>query len=625
MKKRIISLLLIAALCLGLCACGKEVPQEQLDLLCGMWYSPENMGIADTGMPGYLEFTADGQCTYNGEGGYTWTAKPDKNDENMFVVTIKSESKEKHTFTVWTGDPNYIDGQMSWGKEGPYLGYVKVNTVSETSWAGDAMIEWTARGDDENVYESVVLNADGTCTLDGEKYFWTTQSYSDRPEEYMHLEFFNTSGVGGMIDFNKQSNDLLSMDMQIRSGDNYNWGGGYVCHPMLNLLNDGNWRSFERYTCIDDYLYFGIWSETSSIGETEYDLEFDVSAADTLTVNFQEGGNTRYSAKVFMDGEYLMTTLTDVESGNETLYYNDAFGYAEDHPDAAYYKTINQVYEYANDYGLWDQETDEYIDREDALPYLYEKLQALGDYKQTQEFLDRFTIVPSMLVKTVQYTTDQLNNVSESWLGQYQYDQNGVMTAARGEENIQRYGMNEDYDWLYFTYDANGRVTMIEDKSGDTVYAVGTPTYDAAGNLVTMDVATTSGRYTTTFTYDDQGRRILMAMPQDYYDEPMTWAYTYDDQGNVSTVVKTWSDGYYSDTTTYAYANGAVVSKNVTRAYRGTDDYTTTYQYTNDAQGRHLSAVVTTNDDVSYRSREVQYTYEDLYFFDNTGLVFEEE
>jgi len=38
-----------------------------------------------------------------------------------------------------------------------------------------------------------------------------------------------------------------------------------------------------------------------------------------------------------------------------------------------------------------------------------------------------------------------------------------------------------------------------------------------------------------------------------------------------------------------------------------------------------LSAVITTNDDVNYRSREVQYTYEDLYFFDNTGLVFEEE
>ena len=627
MKKRIISLILIVVLCVSLCACGREVPQEQLDMLCGMWWAPWE-GKNDEGLPGYLEFTADGQCTYNGEVNYTWAARAAKKDNPWIEVTIKSESKEKHTFRMYLGDAEVRDGELTLGKEGPNGAYRKVNTVSESSWINDAMIEWFAQDNDENVAQSVIIKEDGTITIDGKLYFWTTENYSDRPESYAHFNVFDANGLRYYLDINKHENGLLYMSMQMLDDEgNHAWGSSYVSHPLLKMLDeDGNWRSFDRYTCIDDYLYFGLWTETSNIGDVEYDLSFDVSNADSVTINFLDGGNVRYVAKSFMDGEYFMTVLTDVESGAETLYYNDTFGYAEDHPDAAYYKVINPVYMYANGSSFEDPETGDWVDYDEAMPYLYEKLQALGDYKQTQEFLDRFTIVPSKLTEVRRYTTDQLNNVSDTWLAYYKYDENGTMIALRGEEVLERYGINETYDWIYLTYDANGRVSLLEDKSGDTIYLVGTPTYDAMGNLISMDVATTSGQYTSTFTYDENGRRILTEVPQENYDEPMIWAYTYDEQGNVIAVVETWGSGYYNYDITYTYANGAVVSKTVTYFTRGTERYSTTYEYTNDVQGRHLSAVVTTTDeDATYKSREVVYTYEDLYFFDNTGLVFEEE
>ena len=54
--------------------------------------------------------------------------------------------------------------------------------------------------------------------------------------------------------------------------------------------------------------------------------------------------------------------------------------------------------------------------------------------------------------------------------------------------------------------------------------------------------------------------------------------------------------------------------------------YNWTYTFTNDELGRPLSAVITTDDpDVTYKAQEVVYTYEDLYFFDDTGLVLEED
>lgn len=53
--------------------------------------------------------------------------------------------------------------------------------------------------------------------------------------------------------------------------------------------------------------------------------------------------------------------------------------------------------------------------------------------------------------------------------------------------------------------------------------------------------------------------------------------------------------------------------------------YTTTYTYTCDDQGRPVHAVIdTTNPNNTYKAQEMLYTYQDLYFFDNTGLMEEE-
>ena len=202
------------------------------------------------------------------------------------------------------------------------------------------------------------------------------------------------------------------------------------------------------------------------------------------------------------------------------------------------------------------------------------------------------------------------------------FDANGGVAWGSNETVLSIYS---DYDTVYLTYDATGKVSGATIGSDNNVSGACAPTYDETGKLVSMHVQRTNGQYTSTFTYDDQGRLSRVDIPKGIYGNPMFYEFTYDEAGVLVKKVKDWHNGYYSLTSEFTYENGVVKEINQTYAQRYSSGYTNRYAYTNDAQGRPVSAVyTTTNANYTYVSTEIVYIYEDLYFFDTTDLAVEE-
>ena len=618
MKKNVVFLLLILALCLGLCACdtNSDPSSELKAAVCGTWYERYQ---ANGENPGYFYFQEDGNGTINGQQTLTWTGKQDRNNEFLWTVTILTESQEQYTLAVNTGNRDYSEAWLSVENDTDAYCYLKADTVIPNAWFSDLMTMWYAQ-DGNAPAQAVALNADGTVQLGSKTCFWTNGSDWMYDENGVHLHLYNAQGFCGSLEVYIRANglyDFLYFDASTNRGYNY------YNLPVLGMMENGSWESFDRVTMIDDYFYLDPRCDFISIGDREYAVRFDTSAAlNNLTVNLLEDDVLRYVAEVFMDGEYPMVTLTDQQSGQQTLYFNNHYGYAEGNMDALYYRTMNLVHRYLNNSGVYTLETDEYLDADDRLPYIYQKLTELNGYRQTQEYLDRFTIVPSVLTEVIQYHTDQLNNVHENTLARYNYDQNGVMVSGSGEEIIEKYGVDHT-STQYFTYDSRGNIAEIR-VGTNNIYALGTPIFDTAGKMVGMHVQEPNDDYTTVFTFDVKGRVVRMGVSETESAYPLVYEYTYDDAGRVVTKVKTCGyQGTVIITSNYTYT-GDELTQIKQYHQEWNNNYSTTYTYTSDEQGRPLSAVITTTDpNNAYQFQEIKYVYKELYFFDSTGLTME--
>lgn len=612
--KKIISFVLIVVLCLVLAACERTLPAEDMAAVCGTWYQCGEGDDANT--PGYLHLNRDGTAVYNGEGGYTWTGRKDR-EESILFVTIEAE-EEKHSFDVYAGDPNSLTGRLTMEKDGPSWDYLKVNRACETSWFYELFTQWYPREGDA-VAQDVELKSDGTAQIDGQRFFWTVSAADDGAEKIVCLTLFDEQGTAATLDVNRQDNDLCNLSIY---DHNQSKVSEYYAHPLLCSVDDGSWESFDRYTMIEDGFSLNPWSDTVTIDNKEYAVRYDLKASqEGLRVNIQEGETIRYVADIFMDGDYPAATLTDQQSGQQTLYFNNNYGYDPANPDAAYYQTVNLIYQYASDSGIYNPETNEYMDKEECLPYIYAKLTELGDYRQAQEFLSRFTVVSDKLIEQTLLTTDRLNNVSSTWVNQYGYDENGVMIWARGEDIPEMYGVFETYEPQYFAYDNKGRIAEVKVFHGNTAEAVGTPIFDTVYKVVGMGVREAEKEYTSVFTYGAGARVIRLEIPNADYGCSRMYEYTYDDAGKLITKVLTLWEGRKVTTSHYTYSGDALAEIQQTR-YDWGDEYHWTYTFANDDRGRPLSAVITTDDpDVMYKAQEYKYIYKDLYFFDSTGLV----
>ncbi|MFH1022688.1 MAG: FN3 associated domain-containing protein, partial [Planctomycetota bacterium] len=182
----------------------------------------------------------------------------------------------------------------------------------------------------------------------------------------------------------------------------------------------------------------------------------------------------------------------------------------------------------------------------------------------------------------------------------FTYDDAGNLTSQTDENG----------KTSYTVYDAVGRVTQTQDTGGlITEFA-----YDDRSQLLTQVADPGTGHFniTTTYTYDDAGRRLTMTLPEGGVVE-----YTYDDVGNLLT-----EEDPLHHVTTYTYDNRNLLetvtdpASNVTAyEYDGLGNRTemtdaagtvTTWQY---CQKSFLTQVV---EDVgtSHINRTTAYTYD---------------
>lgn len=608
MKKRLLILLSVLIMCVGLCACGAELTDEQTAAVCGTWYLRAFEEKAEN--PGYIELKKDGTGSFNGTEALTWSGRMDSGEDAGVTVNVVTETETAYTLSL-SNDKTEV--WLTGEKDGPEYCYQRADMDTSAAWFDNLMTRWYARKADSPV-QTVELKDDGSLMLGDNACFWTKGTDWVDDGNSVHLHLYDERGVFGVLEAYSFENGLFDFVLyDYATHQDY----GYDNHSMVNFLEIGSWESFDRQTMIDDCVILGKESRTADIAGGEYAVKFDTAASpETLTVNFLEGDDIRYSALVFMDGQYPMATLTDQQTQQQTLYYNSAFGYDESNQDALYYRTLDLIYRYAGGNGLFTLETGEKLAQDDALPYIYEKLTELGDYRETRELLARFTVVPDKLTGVIQYRTDYRGDIHEIELSRYGYNEKGTLIWGRGEDIIEKYGVNSA-EIQYFTYDAKGKIAGVQTGDGQMT---GTPIFDGAGKLVGMHVKGQDTEYTTVYTYGTGHRVIRMGVSRSESYYPLVYEYEYDDEGRL--ITKTVDQGSsFASTGTYTYEDGEL-TKIVQVCWKNGMSYTNTYYFTNDEQGRPLSAEVATNDpDMDYSDLEIKYIYEDLYFFDTAGLI----
>lgn len=502
------------------------------------------------------------------------------------------------------------------GKERPAL-----VTVMEGQW-------YMISSDYTGAPEIVTMRQDGTCVVDGKEMLWL-----ERHSDDTRLEGYIMDGgeYKYCFGFRVDAEDLAlprfelwtcRVDGEEVYSDNY--VGNYKNTQLYTVvakwwrLLDGDAAMDDSFDMYDTVWYDDIsfkWKFTSAEGEMPAVIKAtsDNGSGLTLTLSLEE-----------RDGHKVMRVTNDA-TGETGLYYNEDDGYEESWPEYKYPKVLENLRRYLRDGYFWVDGMEGSLRDNTALTYLHEQFTALGDYKDSADYLARFSMIPSMLTKMVQHTTDQLGNVSDSNKESHTYNNQGQLIAGSGAQMIETFGIYEDWSTFYLEYDASGKVSKIN-IGKDPVNAVCTPTYNAAGQLETMHVQRTDRQYTSTFTYDDQGRVIQLEIPYstDTYSQ-YVYTYTYDDAGHLTEKVRAWSEGRYKEVYTFTYEGDALVQSVMSYQYRDKEEYAVTRVFTNDAQGRPVSAVETsTRSGDTYAARELEYQYQDLYFFDDTGIVLEE-
>ena len=525
MNRRIVLLLLTAVLCICLCACG-ELPEEQLERIHGMWIM--RVEEPEVEAPYIISLAPGGLGSFNDSQEITWKAYTIRDTEDL-QVEIRIDGKKQYMMRIMAPEDGERFAQIMPKSEEWSLPYSVAVTEYEESFLQEVFTTWYRGNSEENVGETFVINADGTCQIEGKTMYWRTYE-SGNPEQWVSIETFNAEGRKHRVNFEKSENGFIRANVDVI---NSYYGGEYYTNPMISVLFNGSWEAFDQRNSFDDHFYMGFWNETVNADSGEYSYALKQGKTnEELTIELSKDGAVCYVLTMAMDGEYPQVTLVDQQTQENINFYNYYTGYDEENPEARYYNAVDLMYDYMNGYSIYLDSEERYLSNEEKAPYVYEMLAANGDYRQTQEFLDRFTILPGMLVRVVQQYTDQLGNKSDTTRNLYTYDINGTLTEARGEDIIETYGLYNS-SAQKFHYDNNGKLSSIV-VGNSTISALGTPDYDPDGKLMTMHVQLSDKDYTSTFTYDDQGRIILVEIPIAQYNDLTTYTYTYNDGGKLA-------------------------------------------------------------------------------------------
>ncbi|MBQ4067007.1 MAG: hypothetical protein IJD22_05125 [Clostridia bacterium] len=223
--------------------------------------------------------------------------------------------------------------------------------------------------------------------------------------------------------------------------------------------------------------------------------------------------------------------------------------------------------------------TGEWLSSDNAVIYVYNLLQELGNYKDSAEILSRFSILPEALRYITKVNIDAFGQTSESEYKRFTYDENGELfeLTERADLLALLFGVPEHNDnnlealKLYdasadYEYDGSGRIvkgTFYDSYSGSsegekTIHAVMQVEYNANGKPVKADFQHTSGKtWTNNYTYDESNRlkkaegTYYFQLSADIFSKYVE-EYEYDTNGNLIKKIR-WIPEY--GTTDYGFAN----------------------------------------------------------------------
>lgn len=623
--KKLLALLLALVMCLALFACadqgassggddddgeGTKKPSSSSNAAVGTWI----LESGDENAPFTITFDAEGTCKFSTGETYTWKKKLNKDSSDALNLLLKEEDETVYNVWVYSQDDGTKSLELDNGTESLLAFYRTQNLTPDSDLLSLVMGEWYA-DPDYDFQGTVTFSEDGTCSVKDETMSWTA-SYWDNENRTLYVNVFDSTAPRYNFSFELYDTDVARL--YLNDVDN-----GESCelyqNPLLCVLMD-DWYDFAYGDTQLSSFYLSSSYSTFDWKLTSCDEE------QLLIQAFEENSSdVKYELTLTMNGDYPQIALVDLASGETWLYYSDDYGYDEACPEALYQLAVYNLNKLENGDSFWVEDQEEYLRGNEGYAYVYQMFQSLGDYKDSMEYLERFTIYTDMLTLIDVNYTDNLGNTSNSELAEYNYDANGRVSSAWGSDPREKYCVSSSYVYgtMYFEYDDAGVISQILiGYSLDSLNARCTPSYDANGNMISLHIQTNSSEMTATYTYDDQNRLIQATGPYTYSGEPQTITYTYDAAGQLIQRTRSWTDWYaYEEVTTYTYANGgltqAVEVLSYTDNWSGTlTKVTTTCIYTCDDQGAPLTVSVTTDDpNYSYASQEQVYTYEDLYFY----------
>lgn len=623
-KRKILYLLMAIILCLGLCACNPELPAEQLEQLYGTWIADtafDSSGKTVDGAAYLITFAEDGQFRLGDEGGMTWTAKAVKDSMDL-EVTIRANKKAVYQFTATVDENGMQLGLLTDQKgETSFGGYLRTSTQVSKDWADDLFTQWYPAEENGQSFP-IGFRADGTCTVDGKAYNWIV---------YPDWDFSGSDGVTLLIHDRMQSlyccpvtkNSTGVLSFELLAKEDLTRINTYRNNPLINILTHWKrWFAFDKSNGLSRSI--SVDSETLNFS-SGINLPWQMGEncpEGTLIAYVPNAEAPDYVLTMTMNGDYPQLALEDKVSGDVVSFYQSAYGYDPANPEAVYYDAVSAINSYLDNGTYWNETLESELYDDEILGYAYARFQEVADYKESQTYLNRFTIYPNKLVSVTRKYIDKLENQKETTdYRYYSYDTAGRLWHFFDPAYEYVYGITELWNNpAYLEYDANGIVRGITVKSGYDIKATGIPAYDEAGGLAGMQVWHQTGQYTTYFTANSQGQTEQVEVT--YYKAPFLLEYTYDEAGKViQTVLSNDSLNHvYQVTTDYVYGNGVLTQKieNYYEDWSGVppESWTVTHTYTNDANGNPLSVkIVSTKPDREILSEEHIYHYRDVYFY----------
>lgn len=277
--------------------------------------------------------------------------------------------------------------------------------------------------------------------------------------------------------------------------------------------------------------------------------------------------------------------------------------------------------------------------------YLYAEFSALGDYKDSKEYLSHFIVLPDMLTSIVLTKTNANGKTTETEIGSYTYAKDGTLLYASGEDLdvLSEFIKSEEMEYE-FNYNISGEKILISQKNDTTSTFIPASNYTLSenGKLIRFqqdsfmnpyNLSNPSSTQVYTYIYNEHGDLItkksktvitghpnnLSANYRNEYITTETWDYlhTYDDNGTITQTTITHNCFYEqtcyvtkpSNPFNYSYYTIQTEMKS-----RSDPTTKTVRNYTTDENGRILSAEII-DESKPNTEQHLTYHYETLYFY----------